>query len=102
MMLLTKLLETEYISSDRRREEFPETEVEELAGQILLANGIINPIIVKQVGPLSYAVVEGHLEFYAALRAKEINPGFEEIQVLILTGDPKIDGAILKQVSMLR
>jgi ParB-like chromosome segregation protein Spo0J len=102
MMLLTKLLETEYISSDRRREEFPETELEELAHTMLAANGIINPIIVKQVGPLSYAVVEGHFEFYAALRAKEINPGFEEVQVIILTGDPKIDNAVLKQVRLLR
>jgi competence ComEA-like helix-hairpin-helix protein len=102
MMLLTKLLETEYISSDRRKEEFSETEIEELAGKILLANGVINPIVVKQVGPLSYAVVEGHLEFYAALRAKEINPGFEEIQVFILTDDPKIDDAIREQVRLLR
>jgi len=102
MMLLTKLLETEYISSDRRKEEFSETEIEELAGKILLANGVINPIVVKQVGPLSYAVVEGHFEFYAALRAKEINPGFEEIQVFILTDDPKIDDAILEQVRLLR
>jgi competence ComEA-like helix-hairpin-helix protein len=102
MMLLTKLLETEYISSNRRKEEFSETEIEELAGKILLANGVINPIVVKQVGPLSYAVVEGHLEFYAALRAKEINPGFEEIQVFILTDDPKIDDAIREQVRLLR
>jgi ParB-like chromosome segregation protein Spo0J len=102
MMLLTKLLETEYISSNRRKEEFSETEIEELAGKILLANGVINPIVVKQVGPLSYAVVEGHFEFYAALRAKEINPGFEEIQVFILTDDPKIDDAILEQVRLLR
>jgi competence ComEA-like helix-hairpin-helix protein len=102
MMLLTKLLETEYISSNRRKEEFSETEIEELAGKILLANGVINPIVVKQVGPLSYAVVEGHFEFYAALRAKEINPGFEEIQVFILTDDPKIDDAIREQVRLLR
>jgi hypothetical protein len=81
MMLLAKLLETEYISSDRRKDKFSETEIEELAHKILAANGVINPIVVKQVGPLSYSVVEGHFEFYAALRAKEINPGFEEIQV---------------------
>jgi ParB-like chromosome segregation protein Spo0J len=102
MMLLTKLLETEYISSSIRREEFPEDELAELANTILLANGVINPIIVKKVGPLSYAVVEGHFEFYAALRAKEINPGFEEVQVIILTGDHKIDNAILRQVALLR
>ncbi len=102
MMLLAKLLETEYISSDRRKEEFSETEIEELAHKILAANGVINPIVVKQVGPLSYSVVEGHFEFYAALKAKEINPGFEEIQVFILTDDPKINNAILEQVHLLR
>ena len=102
MMLLAKLLETEYISSDRRKDKFSETEIEELAHKILAANGVINPIVVKQVGPLSYSVVEGHFEFYAALRAKEINPGFEEIQVFILTDDPKINNAILEQVHLLR
>ncbi len=101
-MLIAQLLVTDYISSTESKSQFSETEIEELAHKILAANGVINPIVVKQVGPLSYAVVEGHFEFYAALKAKEINPGFEEIQVFILTDDPKINNAILEQVHLLR
>jgi len=101
-MLVARLIETRYISSTESKKKFSETEIEELAHKILAANGVINPIVVKQVGPLSYSVVEGHFEFYAALRAKEINPGFEEIQVFILTDDPKINNAILEQVHLLR
>ncbi len=101
-MLVARLIETRYISSTESKSQFSEREIEELAHKILAANGVINPIVVKQVGPLSYAVVEGHFEFYAALRAKEINPGFEEIQVFILTDDPKINNAILEQVHLLR
>jgi len=102
MMLLTRLLETIYISSPASRSEFSESDLEKLANLILNASGVINPIVVKQVAPLSFTVVEGHFEFYASLKAKEINPTFEEIQVLILTGDSQTDESISEQIKLLR
>jgi hypothetical protein len=101
-MLLTRLLETIYISSPASRSEFSESDLEKLANLILNASGVINPIVVKQVAPLSFTVVEGHFEFYASLKAKEINPTFEEIQVLILTGDSQTDESISEQIKLLR
>jgi flagellar biosynthesis chaperone FliJ len=59
------------ISSQIARTEFDESEIEHLADVILATDGLIRPLIVKQVGLEQYTVIEGNLEYYAAVRAKE-------------------------------
>ncbi len=59
------------ISSEIDRTEFNESEIEHLADVILATDGLIRPLILKQTGLEQYTVVEGNLEYYAAVRAKE-------------------------------
>jgi hypothetical protein len=59
------------ISSEIPRTKFNEAEIEDLANLILATDGLIRPLILKQNGLEQYTVVEGNLEYYAAVRAKE-------------------------------
>lgn len=73
MTLLTSLVEVRTITCDRPRSEFDEQKIEEAARLIVEAEGIINPIILTRTGINSFEVVNGHFEYYAAARAKEID-----------------------------
>lgn len=53
---------------------FSEDEIAQVARLILEAEGIINPIIVKRTSLESYEVIAGDFEYYAAARARELNP----------------------------
>lgn len=62
------------IKSELPRSSFSEKEIEQLADLILESGGLFRPIILKQIDIESYTVLEGHLEYYAAVRAREKNP----------------------------
>ena len=62
------------INSDVSRSSFSEQEIEQLADSILKNDSLLRPLIVKQTGIESFIVLDGHLEFYAAVRAREKNP----------------------------
>jgi hypothetical protein len=59
------------ISSDFPRSNFVESDLEQLANLILATDGLIRPLIIKESGAEKYTVIEGHREYYAALKAKE-------------------------------
>ena len=59
------------INSDVSRSSFSEQEIEQLADSILKNDSLLRPLIVKQTGIESFIVLDGHLEFYAAVRARE-------------------------------
>ncbi len=59
------------ISSDIPRSAFDRSKIEHLADVILATDGLIRPLILKQTGLEQYTVIEGNLEYYAAVRAKE-------------------------------
>jgi ParB family chromosome partitioning protein len=48
--------------------------LDKLARLILESGGLINPIIVRRNGMDAYEIVDGDFEYYAAARAKEIEP----------------------------
>jgi hypothetical protein len=56
------------------RSEFSETDLNEAAQLILKMGGIITPPILLQTGIDSYTIVDGTFEYYAALKAEEIEP----------------------------
>ncbi len=56
------------------RSEFSETDLNEAAQLILKMGGIITPPILLQTGLDSYTIVDGTFEYYAALKAEEIEP----------------------------
>lgn len=59
------------IRSDRQRSEFDETKINKLADCILKSEFLVRPLLLKQESFDSYLVLEGHLEYYSAVRAKE-------------------------------
>ena len=101
MKLPTSLVAVKKISSSGARSSFPAEEIEKAAHLIIDVEGTINPIILRRTSLESYEVVDGHFEYYAAVRAREISPlKGEMIQAIIL--ETENEKALLEQVVLLR
>lgn len=99
-MIQQSLVEVKSITSKISRSKFNEQQIEEAAKAIVEAKGIINPIILARTGINSFEVVNGHFEYYAAARAKEIDlASAETIAAYIIDGENK---AINKQIDIFR
>jgi len=94
------LVDVKSIQSNVSRSEFAVEELENLAQSILQAGGLLVPLILRQTGPESYEVLAGDREYYAAVRAREINPRAGEV-VNAFVVEPKLQEAALEQVSAL-
>ncbi len=68
------LVDVKSISSKTPRSQFSEDELEALAQSILNVGGLLAPLLLKQTGAESYEVLAGDRAYYAAVRAREINP----------------------------
>jgi hypothetical protein len=62
------------IRSDTARFNFSEDNIDALADVILQGNGIVRPLILKQVSIDTYEVLDGHFEYHASVRAREKDP----------------------------
>ena len=80
--------------------QFQESQIEELANLFLQARDTIKPIIVRKISPISFEVLEGYLEYYAALKAEEIDEQFTSIQAYIVP--PELESTILEQYEFLQ
>lgn len=100
MSLLTSLVEVRTISCDRSRSEFDEQKIEEAARLIVEAEGIINPLVLNRTGINSFEVVEGHFEYHAAARAREIDLAKAETIAAYIV--EKSNETIAKQVDIFR
>jgi hypothetical protein len=78
-MIKCYFIDIKDISSDLPRSNFVESELEQLANLILETDGLIRPLIIKESGAEKYTVIEGHREYYAALKAKEQNSSKAEM-----------------------
>lgn len=72
-MIKFSLVDVSSIQSNVPRSKFSEDEIEQLADMILECEGVLNVILLTQIGINQYSVLEGDLEYYAAVRAKEKN-----------------------------
>lgn len=101
MKLQTKLVAVNRVSSSLARSSFPSDQIDKVANLIISAEGVINPIIMRRTSFDSYEVIEGHFEYYAAVRARELSilKG-EMIQAIIL--EPENEETLLEQVNILR
>jgi competence ComEA-like helix-hairpin-helix protein len=99
-ILGVKFVDIVSVHTSSSRSGFSQDEVEKLARNFLLSGGSTKPLIVRRINEEEFDVVEGHLEFYAALRAKEIDDNFEMIQAIIL--DSKNEKAIIEQVNLFK
>ena len=79
MTLATSLVEVRTITSEQPRSNFDVQKIEAAAQLIVAAEGIIKPIILNRTGINSFEVVDGHFEYYAAARAREINLEIGEV-----------------------
>ena len=99
-MIQQSLVEVRSITSKISRSQFNEQQIEEAAKSIIEAKGIINPIILTRTGINSFEVINGHFEYHAAARAREIDLAFAEtIAAYIIDGENK---AIDKQIDIFR
>jgi hypothetical protein len=95
------LVDVKSISSDVPRSNFPENDLDKLAEMIIQSGGIIKPVILKQAGVEEYSVVDGHFEYYAAVRAREKNPRKGEM-VNAFVISPKVEDLIIQQTALLK
>ena len=95
------LVDVKSITSNEPRSNFSEADLENLADIIIETGGIIRPLIVKMTGVESYTVVDGHFEYYAAVRAREKNPRQGEMVNAFVIA-PKNEDKILKQIATFR
>ncbi len=94
------LVETKSISSSQSASSFSQSEVDNLAKLILDANGLLRPLVLKQIGLEKYEVVSGHLEYYAAVRAKEKDAlKAEMVNALVIEAEE--EKAVIQQTQLL-
>ncbi|WP_066379497.1 ParB N-terminal domain-containing protein [Anabaena sp. CA = ATCC 33047] len=101
MKLSISLIAVKKIISNKPRSLFADEELEQAAQLILDSEGVINPIVVRRNGLQSYEVVDGDFEYYAAARAREIDPRKGEmIGVFIIESENEEN--LSKQVKLFR
>ncbi len=89
------------IGSDMPRSSFLEKEIEQLADLILESGGLLQPLVLKQTDLEKFIVLDGHLEYFASVRAREKNPRQGEmVHAFVITS--KDEAVIQKQVHFLR
>jgi len=99
--LLASLVLVKKITSTVPRDNFADRDLEKVAQLILELGGLINPIILRRNGMDAYEIVDGDFEYYAAAKAREINPmKGETIGAFIL--EPENEELLLEQVQALR
>ncbi|NUN66412.1 ParB N-terminal domain-containing protein [Pseudanabaena biceps] len=103
MKLSTSLVAVKKITATSSRLDFESEQIERLAEQILRAEGIISPLIVRRTSLQSYEIVSGYFEYHAAVRAREIDPRKGEmIAVYIIEpDDERMSEAITEQIKLL-
>lgn len=100
MSLTTSLVDINNIHTTQERSLFSESELQELANLMLQTGGIIQPLIIKKTGLERYKVIEGHFEYYAAVKAQEIDDDFEMIRAFIIPNEK--ENFIQEQINLLR
>ena len=99
--LSPSLVAVKKITSTVPRDNFADRDLEKVAQLILELGGLINPIILRRNGMDAYEIVDGDFEYYAAAKAREINPlKGETIGAFIL--EPENEELLLEQVQALR
>ena len=101
MTLSSSLVEVRTVTCDRPRSNFNEQKIEQAAKLIVAAEGIINPIIVSRTGINSFQVLDGHFEYYAAARARELNLEIGEAIAAYIV-EEKNEAIIKDQVAIFR
>jgi polyhydroxyalkanoate synthesis regulator phasin len=95
------LVDVKSITTKAPRSAFKVDEIDTLAQSILSSGGLLSPLLLKQTGIESYEVLAGDLEYYAAARAKELNPRAAEMVNAFVVPNDLAETAI-KQLETLK
>ena len=101
MRLSTSFVAVRKIISSIDSSIFSDGELNHAAKLILEAEGIINPIILRRISLDSYEVIDGHFEYYAAVRAREKNLSKGEM-IGAFVVEPENEKVLKDQVEALR
>lgn len=95
------MVDVETVTSNVPRSNFQEADLETLADLILESGGILKPLVVKKTGFEQYQVVDGHFEYYSAVRAREKKPSEGDMVSALIISSENEDVA-LKQIASLK
>ncbi|MBD2059529.1 chromosome partitioning protein ParB [Oculatella sp. FACHB-28] len=99
-MIKFSLVDVKDINSSTPRSEFSESKLDRLADLILDSGGIVRPLVLKQTDIDNYVVIDGDLEYYAAVKAKEKKPREAELVNAFIVS-PKSEELVTEQLQML-
>ncbi len=94
------LVDVKEISSTISRSNFDENKLEQLANSILITGCLLKPLLLRQISPMNYELLEGHLEYWAAVKAKEKEPILAEM-VSAFVVKPEVETIAIKQAHVL-
>jgi|GEM_PF-985559 len=101
MSLLTSSIDLDTITPPATtNSQFPVHQVENLANLFLKAGDTVRPILVRKISPIAFEVLEGHFEYYAAMKAQEMDEQFTAIRAYVVP--PDLELTILEQYKFLR
>ena len=87
------------VESNHHRSDYDENILMDIAKSLIANDDLIKPILVRQVSPIRYQVIEGHREYFAAVKAREISPDFDEIRAVVVPKD--LQDSVLEQYRLL-
>lgn len=100
-MIKFLMVDVQSVTSSVPRSNFPESDLDLLSDEILESGGILKPLVLKKTGFERYEVIDGHFEYYAAVRAREKNPSEGEMVNALIISHEK-EEAVVKQAATLR
>lgn len=89
------------VTSDVPRAKFSEERIQQLADSILESGGVVRPLVLKQLGIDRYALLDGHLEYYASVRAREIDPRRGEMVNAFIIASKEDEKGVIEQIQIL-
>lgn len=99
--LSTSLVDLDNITSKVPISNFSADEIENMAKLIIAAGGVIRPIILKRKGLESCEVVAGDFEYYATVKASEIDPDHSGMVRAFIIGEAQEEN-VKKQQEILK
>ncbi|MGA1473880.1 MAG: ParB N-terminal domain-containing protein, partial [Prochlorothrix sp.] len=78
------LVDLESITCNQPRSQFAIEKIEDLAKSIATMGSLVQPIILEATSRQTYKLLAGALEYYAAIRASEINPDIEMVDSFVV------------------
>ena len=93
------LIDLQDVVATKERSYFPETDLQNLANLIVAMKGLIRPVILKKIGFERFQIIEGDLEYYACLIAKEKELSLETINAFVV--DKEAENIASQQMQLL-